>query len=252
MSGFIQSGRFGGAAFSPLDLAGLVLWLDASDAGSITESGGAVSQWNDLSGNGYHVSQATAGAKPGTGAATQNGLNVLTFDGGDHLLHDAGSDAIDLSPMTFFIVARQDATTAAYARLLAGRVSATGTHDYVSPNFTSARQNGDSLNWNSAGTSSGTHVAYTDAVFFVYHGRSSGTTTYHALNNGTEYSAAASPPSNLRYLGVGGALTTNGNPPVVDQQLVGRVAEIILTNSDMASGDRATVWDYLKTKWGTP
>ena len=53
---FIQSGRFG-AAFSPLDLSPAA-WFDASDSGSITESGGAVSQWNDKSGVGNHVNGA--------------------------------------------------------------------------------------------------------------------------------------------------------------------------------------------------
>jgi len=33
------------------------LWLDASDAGTVTQSSGAVSQWNDKSGNARHVSQ---------------------------------------------------------------------------------------------------------------------------------------------------------------------------------------------------
>jgi len=36
------------------------LWLDAADASTITESGGAVSQWDDKSGNNHHVIQATS------------------------------------------------------------------------------------------------------------------------------------------------------------------------------------------------
>ena len=56
----------------------------------------------------------------------------------------------------------------------------------------------------------------------------------------------------MRYLGVGAALDATWGIPHVDQWLTGRLAEIILTNSDMASGDRTAVWDYLKTKWGTP
>lgn len=80
-----------GTAFSPLDLSP-ALWLDASNAGSITSSAGAVSQWDDLSGNTKHVTQATAGQKPTTASTTQNGLNVLAFDGGDRLIAAAAAD----------------------------------------------------------------------------------------------------------------------------------------------------------------
>ena len=49
-------------------------WFDASNAGSVTTVGtaGHVSQWNDLSGHGYHVTQATDASRPVTGVATVN------------------------------------------------------------------------------------------------------------------------------------------------------------------------------------
>lgn len=37
----------------------LLIWLDASDLGTITSASSLVSQWNDKSGNGVHVSEAT-------------------------------------------------------------------------------------------------------------------------------------------------------------------------------------------------
>jgi hypothetical protein len=57
------------------------LWLDASDATSITLTSGAVSQWNDKSGNGRHFSQGTAAKRPNVTSAEINGLDVVTFDG---------------------------------------------------------------------------------------------------------------------------------------------------------------------------
>lgn len=71
----------GDEAWSPLDLDDLVAWWDASDLATITESGGSVSQWDDKSGNGHHLVQETGSAQPTTGARTQNGRNVLDFDG---------------------------------------------------------------------------------------------------------------------------------------------------------------------------
>lgn len=42
----------------------LFAWYDASDLKTITLVSGNVSQWNDKSGNGFNVSQATAGNRP--------------------------------------------------------------------------------------------------------------------------------------------------------------------------------------------
>ena len=54
--------------WSPLQLgANLSLWLDASDASTITLNGSTVSQWNDKSGNARHATQATAANQPGWG-----------------------------------------------------------------------------------------------------------------------------------------------------------------------------------------
>jgi hypothetical protein len=53
------------APWSPSSLGGsLALWLDASDASTVTSSGGLVSQWNDKSGNARHAVQATSGSRP--------------------------------------------------------------------------------------------------------------------------------------------------------------------------------------------
>jgi len=40
------------------------LWLDASDSSTITESGGSVSQWDDKSGNGNHITQGNVFLQP--------------------------------------------------------------------------------------------------------------------------------------------------------------------------------------------
>ena len=66
-------------AWSPLE-ASPSLWLDASEASSITAGGaGNVSQWRDISGNDYHVSQSATVDQPTTGTTTLNGLNVLDW-----------------------------------------------------------------------------------------------------------------------------------------------------------------------------
>jgi len=66
------------------------LWLDADDEATITESAGAVSQWDDKSGNNNHVSQSVGSLQPGTGSNTMNGLNTIAFNS-DLLKLDSGS-----------------------------------------------------------------------------------------------------------------------------------------------------------------
>ncbi len=67
------------SGFSPKNIAGLALWLDGSDSKSITLNGSTVAQWNDLSGNGRHATQATAASQPTFTANARNGRSALTF-----------------------------------------------------------------------------------------------------------------------------------------------------------------------------
>jgi len=57
-------------------------WYDADAAYTIHEdtTAGRVSQWDDRSGNGNHMTQATSTAEPATGTRTLNGRNALDFD----------------------------------------------------------------------------------------------------------------------------------------------------------------------------
>lgn len=74
-------------SFSPAADAALVAWWDAADTATITESGGAVSDWAARAG-GMTLVQTNLARQPTTGARSLNGRNVIDFDGGDHLQQD--------------------------------------------------------------------------------------------------------------------------------------------------------------------
>jgi hypothetical protein len=95
--GFFQSngilnrrGFFGGAvkAFSPSDISGLQLWLDAttglfdatSGGSAVTTDGSAVARWEDQSGNGRHFKQSTNNNRPVLKTSVQNSKNIIRFD----------------------------------------------------------------------------------------------------------------------------------------------------------------------------
>ena len=66
-----------GITFRPNDLVDLRLWLDASDAATITHSSGAVSAWTSKDPNSRAFNKA--GTTLTTGSTTLNGLNTLVF-----------------------------------------------------------------------------------------------------------------------------------------------------------------------------
>jgi hypothetical protein len=80
---WIDSGRFGSGGTQPWTPANTTtaLWLDAADASTITTVSGAVSQWNDKSGNSRNATQGTPSARPSYSSAGLNGLPSLSFDG---------------------------------------------------------------------------------------------------------------------------------------------------------------------------
>ncbi|MEE8057938.1 MAG: LamG-like jellyroll fold domain-containing protein [Pseudomonadales bacterium] len=67
----------------------LALWLDANDPYHRLETGGFVSQWGDKSHNAHHAEQADIASQPLTSIDTQNGRNLISFDGVDYLNVDS-------------------------------------------------------------------------------------------------------------------------------------------------------------------
>lgn len=92
-------------AFSPSQISGLALWLDASDQTTITvTSSPDVDSWTDKVA-GHVFAQSTAAAKPHTGASV-NGRNAITFDGTDDYLNKVASDILVGSVGIIFTVFR--------------------------------------------------------------------------------------------------------------------------------------------------
>jgi hypothetical protein len=88
----LDEARLQGRLWSPALLRpGLALWLDAADSSTITLNGSNVAQWNDKSGNGRHVSQATAANQPAYVASALNGKAGVNFYQNKGLLNASAS-----------------------------------------------------------------------------------------------------------------------------------------------------------------
>lgn len=243
MGVFVQSGRFGGAAFDPLDLSPS-LWLDASDAASISSSAGAVSQWADLSTNGRHANQSSASAKPTTGTVTIGGVNALSFDGGDSLL-TAPAQFVSASDGAFtaFAVVKFN-TTSGTASIIDCDDEVVPRHNQMirrdTTNVQSVRIQGGVV-VDAAGTAVGTSAPY------VLTARQAATTLETWVNGSSNGSSALTGTSatGTQALAVG-----FHNLDAGWQFLNGHIAEIILYPSALSPTDRAAVEAYLSAKWG--
>ena len=218
-----------------------MVWFDAADASTITSSSGAVSQWDDKSGNGRHVTQATAAAKPTTGANTQNGLNVLTFDGGDKLKN--GAPAID-SDMTIVslikVTANGQYTTPGFNLTTGNQPRPIDRWQATSPNVVYIALNEVGVNGNLRGWSS----------FKVWSCTYQRTTNFGPRWVEYENNVQVSSVTNAGAHNVSGQVLTIGRRDDDVTDLRGQMAEFIIFPTVLSSAQRADVHRYLVTKWG--
>ena len=87
------------------------LWIDANDASTLTIASGAVSQWDDKSGNSRHLSQATSSQRPAYNATGYNStMPLITFDGSNDVL-SATTGQTGISNVSLFIAMRYVSAT---------------------------------------------------------------------------------------------------------------------------------------------
>jgi len=232
------------AGFTPLELSP-ALWLDASDTSTITEVAGAVSQWDDKSGNGNDVTQGTAAAQPTTGTRTQNSLNVLDFDGDDSL--NAGNKFNVLTGgLTIMIVAAFD--NASGAGGLVSKNQGAGNGDFALVRQSANDKMSALLRSNSPQfAEQSTVFSSTSATIHGYRLRRDTTDGLQVWQNGafvasenTSGTTSLSSTNNF-LIGVGGQTTVN--------MLDGFIAEIVVVQSGITDTQMADLNEYLRNKW---
>jgi hypothetical protein len=255
--------NFGGApvvAFSPLNLSP-ILWLDASDTSTITESGGAVSQWNDKSGNGYNVTQATGTDQPTTGTRTQNGLNVLDFDGSNDQLRSGNvvTQITTSKALTQFVVVKSDRTNAASEGIVGAQRS--GNFDYQSGWLQERRTTFLALSIGvgaSGGVSSYNAARFSDSstspmIYVLQISAGAGSKSAHVNATAKTLTTFDGTMATSSFLSSGsGNHTINiGNRgTITNNAFDGWIGEVLLYDSSLSDADRESVTDYLIDKWG--
>ena len=213
-------------------VAGYAAWYDASDTATITESGGAVSAWADKSGNDNHLTQANASLQPVTGSETQNGLNVISFDGSGYMALPVGAIPTGSTQYTIFAVWRSDS---ARGHLLFGGAQSNNR----AIGFETINNDLHAYWWNNDHWYYGS-VALAAPLFTVWSWN--GINSFIQVNDGTSTTAKVG-KNTSESAGQVGSLAGSFS-------LTGFIAELIIYHSALTPAEIATVESYLKAKWG--
>lgn len=237
--------RLLGAKASGFDLMSLSpdLWLDAADTATITSSSGAVSQWDDKSGNGRHVSKISDPERPTTGSATQNGLNVLTFDGASDVLLNNSSITV---PTTYTIAIVATPTTGTSDYLFSFKSTANVGQTGIISGYSSKAYEFFQTTPGSARFTLGASNATGYNTNIVVHNGTSVSSLVNGASSGSSSSGASSSLSAGRitvgnYDGGGSGNAAGSN-----------IAEIVVYFSALSGANLTGLSNYLRTKWGTP
>ncbi len=242
--------------WTPADLT-IAAWYDASDAVSIASVTGFVFQWNDKSGNGKHLSQATATAQPMTELMTIGGKNAIAFDGSSDFLFTSTGLGSEISSL--FIVMQSDLglNSASAARL---PISTYG--DAVSTGIGLGSSTGALTNEVLSVFDEDEGGVYVDRQAASNSTLPSIDTTAHvysfALN--TDWHIGLDGSANLRDLSSGVrhafkfansfAVGAGARTAPTAGYFDGGIAEVLCVSSALSLSDRQKVEGYLAHKWG--
>ncbi len=230
-------------AWTPAQLPGLALWLDAADldgdgvqegAAESGLNGSAVASWADKSGLGRHAVQSTVAWQPAYVQGGLNGLPTIRYDGADDGLRVANIPTMTGNTNSLFWVQRT--TDSNYMPIMAnsstnannggwilivnpgdGRTDLTGYGN--SHSTASYWANGVQPGWTNAGSA------------------------WNTLNGNTSVVGVVNQPFNWN-----GSLLTSGYGS--SWSFGGDIPEIVVTSSTLSTTDRQLLEGYLAWKWG--
>lgn len=236
---------FGGPKLWRPDSLGsnLALWLDAEDASTITLNGSTVSQWNDKSGNGRNVSQATATNQPTYQATGLNAKPTLSSDGNDVLRGTVTINEL-ADAVSVFCVSTLETTSASYARLVSYQASGNPNDFGNSASFSLSRnialQEYFLYRNNASVATIATTYSQASIIGAIYNG-----------TNGTLYEDGTASTSGASVGAFGKTATLSiFNTVAGTETWVGKVSEIVMASSALSTINRQRLEGYLAWKWG--
>lgn len=233
---------------SGLPVSGAALWLDASqqnslftDAGvtPVSANGDLVYQWNDLSGYGQNITQSVSGNRPvwNNGANGQNGLSVISFNGTSSRM--AGPPISTSTNYSLYCVYKYSTGGTTFPPVFYNGNS--GSNGYGYGRYLSSRC---LLHGGKGFATDATMPTTWESVQAI---RSSIGFTFYVNGTTTSIITMSNYTSPTSWCNVGSC--TNGSS--WDYANV-KIGEIVLFSNAHTTGDVSLMYNYLKSKWGTP
>lgn len=224
--------------FVPTDIANLGLWLDASDAATITLDGSNnVSQWNDKSGNGRNLTQGVTTQRPSYTSG------VVSFDGSDDNLGIGSYNLTSATESSLFAVLRHRTVATSLGVAVAFGTNSSFGGQSLERGRTSGKR-GYVVGRNTPSGNEQTLAGSDITTLRIVQGNVySGTTLEGFVNNVSDGTASFTGPLNSGSGFILGRYFATGFPANVD------VCEVVHYNRALTSGERASLHAYFVAKW---
>jgi hypothetical protein len=233
--------------FTPNQLTGCVLWLDAADtttlfqnsAGTtpIAANGNTVAYWKDKSASGNNATNTVS--QPTVIFNARNSLPVVNFNGSQYLTLSTSTLPTGSTQCSFFFVTR---TTSLGVQVFF-TYGANPNNTNQNPQFYYGSGNLATDTYGASGLSDSTNTVnsyvITSCIF---------TTVNNAWRNGTSFSGVA--PAVTLNTGTGWASLGVGRvTSTLTYYLTGQIGEVIVYNRPVTSDERQRIEGYLAWKW---
>lgn len=218
----------------------MALWLDASYAAGITHSGGAISQMDDLSGNGNHATQSVVAERPTLVSAMFNSLDAVRIDkptSGDTaegLI--TGLDLTGITIFEIFVVCGIGATAVGYV-----------INGSVAGGYGLRNAAGNRFQWGIGGGSSATSAPLTLDTIHIEHNHKASGAAALVYHNGALLSGVGASGNTLNVVGLGAEGTF-----AVTTGFEMWFCEMLIYDTGLTVANRNTIHTAMKAKWATP
>jgi len=237
------------ALWTPAEIT-TALWLDASDADTITEDNGVI-EWRDKSGNDHHFSQLSAGNRPTIGS--ENGRDTVSFSGSAQWMSHA-TLSLPLAERSIFVVVKENVSV-----VNAGFFTVTGTYyDWASndglclgsSNKTTYDFNVLSARYNNRGCAYEVLRTGSSACPLGVYTEIFGSMTGALYVDGSLIASDAASYAFTANSKGGVVLGARSSPAIGSPYLNGEIAGIVYCSTKLIDSDRQKIEGYLAWHWG--
>ena len=237
--------------FTPAGHPNLKLWI-AADTGVVITSG-AVSQWNDLSGNNFHLTQTTAANRPIILNNAIGNKPAVKFDGVNDFLDGGNILNLGNKSNTIFLIGKTNSTAANatfFAKSLAGAVSSRYAYGHITSGIRLLYHDNSEKTVTISGIPTGIYHYHR-----IINNRNTSRNEIY-LNNSIIGSiginSSFNMTSNFNFL-LGAYNNSSGTvPPLSGSYLNGEIAELIFIDSLLSSSQIFEIEAYLSSKYNAP